>query len=458
MTGTGDDEDGATYGATTQAAIRRPRMWWGRKGTAAKVEAYTRISFQFFPVIQLVTALFSLAPVPAGSALPVAGAVLVHTAIGLRLTGQALDWGAGRRAQPRRLLCLYVVWSFVGAAIAALVLVKLPADPPDAYFTACAGTFVLFLAFGCGLGVLALRTHRQSMAAVAVATLGGWLLGSALLPAPAAAALALSTLLSAGGLTLASRFSVWLLHAVYELDEARHTRARLAVAEERLRFGRDLHDVLGRNLSVIALKSELAVRLARRDRPEAVEQMEEVQRIAQESQREVREVVRGYREPDLFTELLGAQGVLSAAGITCTVTGTPTGLPRPVQAALAWVVREAVTNVLRHGNAAHCRIALTVVPAGPRAKDRPAVAELTVENDGVPTATASSAGSPASTGGHGLAGLRERLAAEQGTLEAGPAGKSAFRLVARVPVPAGEVAEAGVPAGEATERARQELE
>ncbi|MFJ3563625.1 sensor histidine kinase [Streptomyces diastaticus] len=446
-------EDEGSYGATAQAAIRRPRSWWGRKGTAAKVEAYTRISFQFFPVIQLLTALFSLAPVPARSALPVAGAVLVHTVAGFRLTGQALDWAAGRRAQPRRLLGAYATWSFVGAALSALVLVKLPSEPPDTYYTACAGTFVLFLAFGCGLCVLVLPRNRQSLVAVLVATFGGCALGSLLLPAPAAAALALSTLFSSGGLTLASRFSVWLLHAVYELDEARHTRARLAVAEERLRFGRDLHDVLGRNLSVIALKSELAVQLARRERPEAVEQMAEVQRIAQESQREVREVVRGYREADLFTELLGAQGVLSAAGITCTVTGTPTGLPRRVQAALAWVVREAVTNVLRHGNAAHCRIALTVPPEN-RPGDRPAVAELTVENDGVPSPSASPDGA---TGGHGLAGLRERLAAERGTLEAGPAGASAFRVVARVPVPAQDApGPAGVP--RPAEPGRQEQE
>ncbi|WP_436737678.1 sensor histidine kinase [Streptomyces sp. BBFR102] len=451
MTGTGE----STYGATARAAIRRPRSWWGRKSTAAKVESYTRISFQIFPVIQLLTALFMLAPVPAGIALPVAGAVLVHAALGHRLAGRALDWAAGRRAQPRRLLGVYGAWSFVGAALAALLLVALPDGPPDAYYTACAATYSLLLAFGCGLGVLALRTHRQSVVAVGVATLGGLLLGLPLMPTPAAAALALSALLSSGGLTLASRFSVWLLQAVYELDEARHTRARLAVAEERLRFGRDLHDVLGRNLSVIALKSELAVRLARRERPEAVGQMEEVQRIARESQREVREVVRGYREADLFTELLGARGVLSAAGITCTVSGSPAGLPRPVQAALAWVVREAVTNVLRHGNAEHCRIVLTVTPQGPGAKGRPAVAELTVENDGAPTPSASPAGP---TGGHGLAGLRERLAAEQGSLEAGPAGKSAFRVVARVPVPAGDVAEAGVPAGDAVRSARGEVE
>ena len=86
---------------------------------------------------------------------------------------------------------------------------------------------------------------------------------------------------------------------LWEAERAREVETRLAVAEERLRFGRDLHDVLGRNLSVISLKSELAVQLARRGRPEAVEQMIEVQRIAQESQREVRAVVRGYREADL---------------------------------------------------------------------------------------------------------------------------------------------------------------
>ena len=108
---------------------------------------------------------------------------------------------------------------------------------------------------------------------------------------------------AAGFLAFTCAFSVWLLNAVYELDEARETRARLAVAEERLRFGRDLHDVMGRNLAVIALKSELAVQLARRGRPEAVDQMIEVQRIAQESQREVRDVVRGYREADLGVEL-----------------------------------------------------------------------------------------------------------------------------------------------------------
>jgi two-component system sensor histidine kinase DesK len=83
---------------------------------------------------------------------------------------------------------------------------------------------------------------------------------------------------------------------LWETERARDVKARLAVAEERLRFGRDLHDLMGRNLAVIGLKAEPAVQLGRRGRPEAVEQMIEVHRLAQESQRKVRAVVRGYRE------------------------------------------------------------------------------------------------------------------------------------------------------------------
>ena len=97
------------------------------------------------------------------------------------------------------------------------------------------------------------------------------------------------------------RPSAWSLGVMWQAEEARDLQARLAVAEERLRFGRDLHDVLGRNLAVIALKSELAVELAQRGRPEAVDQMVEVQRIARTRSRRYGDVVRGYREADLST-------------------------------------------------------------------------------------------------------------------------------------------------------------
>lgn len=229
----------------------------------------------------------------------------------------------------------------------------------------------------------------------------------------------------AGFSLLASRCSAWTLSVLWEAERARDVEARLAVAEERLRFGRDLHDVMGRDLAVIALKAELAVQLGRRGRPEAVEQMIEVQRLAQESQREVRAVVRGYRGADLGAELAGAQGVLTAAGIDCTISGSAEGLPAPVQSALGWVVREAATNVLRHGDARRCAVTVDVTDGR---------AVLTVENDGLPES--SPAGPPGSgLAGSGLAGLRERLADLNGTLRAGPADGGRFRLTAEVPLP-----------------------
>ncbi|WP_354387473.1 sensor histidine kinase [Streptomyces atratus] len=219
------------------------------------------------------------------------------------------------------------------------------------------------------------------------------------------------------------RPGVWSLSVMWQAEKARDLQARLAVAEERLRFGRDMHDVLGRNLAVIALKSELAVELAQRGRAEAVDQMVEVQRIARASQQEVRDVVRGYREADLSTELVGAQGVLKAAGIVCEVTGDGGGqLPAAVQSALGWAVREAATNVLRHGDPRLCTIRLSASADG---------VVLDVENDGAPCVAAGESGS-------GLAGLRERLGALDGSLDAGPVGDGMFRLTARIPLTRGE--------------------
>ncbi|GAA2343972.1 histidine kinase [Streptomyces kunmingensis] len=245
---------------------------------------------------------------------------------------------------------------------------------------------------------------------------------------------------------LTARCSAWNLSVMWESEHAREVEARLAVAEERLRFGRDLHDVMGRNLAVVALKSELAVQLARRGRTEdAVTQMIEVQRIARDSQKEVRDVVRGYREADLEAELGGVRGVLSAAGIDCTVTGSAAGLPPEVQSVLGWVVREATTNVLRHGDAKSCRV---------RLENGTRQVVLTVENDGVGN-TGEAGTAVSGNRGSGLAGLRERLAALEGTLEAGVVSEGVFRVTASVPLTAaGDAAKAaGVPAADAAETA-----
>ncbi|MFJ6798835.1 sensor histidine kinase [Streptomyces sp. NPDC091268] len=390
--------------------------WWKNRSSTQKVELYTRWSFHFFAALQGFAMLVGLAP-EGRRALLWVGPAGVQVALCGLLASRALDWVLGRRGQPTRLAAALVALTAVLTA-AALFLRSSGTITHEAVAPALVANMV---AFATGSLTLALRRARH-MAYVAP--------GAALATAVAAAAAGLpggeavgygvGILLTSLLLTLACGFSSWLLKTVTELDRARELQAQLAVAEERLRFGRDLHDVMGRNLAVIALKSELAVQLARRGRPEAVDQMVEVQRIARESQKEVRDVVRGYREADLAAELEGARGVLTAAGMECRVeTEAGRALPAEVQSALGWVVREATTNVLRHGDARHCVIRLT----GP---DTEAGLTLLVENDGAPEA-------PVGPPGSGLAGLRERLAAVDGTLEAGPVGGGRYRLTAVVP-------------------------
>ncbi|MEU6550802.1 histidine kinase [Streptomyces sp. NPDC046915] len=394
----------------------RPAGWWRRKSTPEKVETYTRWSFHFFALVEVTVVglpVFS----QTGPRLATVLLLMVcgHATAAAVTASRALDWTRGRREQPLRTLWMLAAVTAVAAVTAIGVAERGPKG--DGVDTAADTIFGIVLVFGAGTIALGVRNRRRVFAIVAGFSAGASVAFPMGMPGADTLVTMVMVLLGAGFLAFTSIFSIWLLDAVYELDAARETRARLAVAEERLRFGRDLHDVLGRNLSVISLKSELAVQLARRGRPEAVEQMIEVQRIAQESQREVREVVRGYREADLGVELLGAQGVLAAAGIDCEITGNADGLPPDVQSALGWVVREATTNVLRHGDAGRCAVGLRV---------REGSVVLTVENDGV--------AGPGGSGGSGLAGLRERLAAVDGTLEAGPVGADGFRLVAEVPL------------------------
>ncbi|MEU6181994.1 sensor histidine kinase [Streptomyces coeruleorubidus] len=406
--------------------MRGPGRWWRGQSTPEKVETYTRWSFHSFAVVEFFfVGITSVAPL----GMRLGGLVLllvgVHAVVCVATVSRALDWTRGRRPQPVRLL-----WTLAAVTAAvAFATIGIAERGPDheSAGTAAGAVFGVVLIFGPGIIALGVRGRRWAFGIAGAFAMGACLVLFAL-GASALTAIITAVMVLSGGvfLAFAAVFSVWLLNAVYEIDEARENRTRLAVAEERLRFGRDLHDVMGRNLAVIALKSELAVQLAQRDRPEAVAQMVEVQRLAQESQREVREVVRGYREADLGSELAGAQGVLTAAGIDCTVSGsTAAGLPVAVQSALGWVVREAATNVLRHGDARRCAVRLRVM-------ERHVV--LSVENDGVTEAGGGHSGSSGPSGS-GLAGLRERLAEIDGTLEAGPVGKGLFRLTAEIPLP-----------------------
>jgi two-component system, NarL family, sensor histidine kinase DesK len=221
------------------------------------------------------------------------------------------------------------------------------------------------------------------------------------------------------------RVSEWMLVLVWELDAARTVQARLSVAEERLRFARDFHDVLGRNLTLIAVTSDLAAGLARRGDPDAVDKMLQVHSIAHESARGVREVVTGYRAADLDTELTGARSVLRAAGITTRIIGDSTCIPGDAQVAFAWVLREATTNVIRHSNATTCTIELGIDPATEAGAADTAV--LRIHNDGAPPLD------PSHPPGHGLAGLRERVKNSGGHLAAGPEPGGRFTVEARLP-------------------------
>jgi two-component system sensor histidine kinase DesK len=214
-----------------------------------------------------------------------------------------------------------------------------------------------------------------------------------------------------------------LRHLNLELGQARDEIARLAVNDERLRFARDLHDLLGHSLSVIALKSELAGRLLPGRPADAAEHVRDIEAVSRRSLAEVREAVAGYRRPTLPGELAGARATLQAAGIEVQADPPPAALPPDAEAVLAWAVREGTTNVLRHAGAQRVRIALAVEGADARL-------EL-VDDGGGPE------GERAPGTGTGLAGLAERVARVRGRLDAAPDPAGGFRLSVSVPLEAG---------------------
>ena len=178
---------------------------------------------------------------------------------------------------------------------------------------------------------------------------------------------------------------------------------RLAKVAERERIARDLHDVLGHTLSVIVLKSELASRLVEHDQARAKAEMAEVEQIARDALAEVRHAIRGYRTGSLAEEFARARATLETAGIqtqceTDQIRRDGSKLSAAQETVLALVVREAVTNVVRHSGARNCRIIF-----GQDARSY----NLRIEDDG--------RGGTAEEG-NGLRGMRERVEALYGTM------------------------------------------
>ncbi len=210
---------------------------------------------------------------------------------------------------------------------------------------------------------------------------------------------------------------VWWLKAVTDLDYSRRVAAELATARERLRLADDLHDILGHALEVVAFKSELASRLLDVDGERAKAEMEEVQRVARSSLTEVRALVRDARATDLAAELAGARTVLDSAGIELVVRGDPATVTGPARSVLGRVLREAMTNVLRHADPRRCTIEIEVADGAAR---------LRVVNDGVGPGSAG-------IGGTGLKALGRYLDDHSGRLDAGPGPDGTFHVDAVLP-------------------------
>ncbi|HEY3883147.1 MAG TPA: sensor histidine kinase [Trebonia sp.] len=229
------------------------------------------------------------------------------------------------------------------------------------------------------------------------------------------------------------------LELTMELNRAREEVAQLAVNEERLRLARDMHDLTGQSLSMITLKSELAVRLLSRlpdgpERDRVRDEIEQVAAVSRQTLHDIREAVSGYRRPNLAVEIITARAALVSAGIAADdepeltlLSGT---FDPDAEAALAWCLREAVTNVVRHSAAKNCHIGLT---------RRRSALSLTVRDDGVGHAPcpAAAAGDPVPARplpeGSGLRGMSERLSAVGGSLELRPDQRPGFCLIATVP-------------------------
>lgn len=380
--------------------------WWRRRSRAARFDLSVRIPlYAGFVVVPLLIG-GRLGPLLGERALPVAALAAAQALTAVVLLHKGLESHLGKGPRPGRSI----------AVVAALTVATAAAGWPAYDRSAGSLTFTLLVLIGAVLAALSPVVRPALLSGIGLL---GWLAAGALtgFREVTADGAGVRFLLIAVAVAAAYRVTIWMLDLIWQLEASQQVQAELAVAEERLRFARDLHDVVGRTLSVVALKAELAARLSRRGRPEAAEEMLEVRRIAQESLAELRTVVSGLRTAHFDAELAGARSLLASAGIDCVVTGTSAGLSPQSRTALGWAVREATTNVLRHSEATQCAI---VVDRGPAGEVR-----LTMENNGT-------AGDRVRLG-NGLTGLRERIAGVGGTVEVSREPPDRFRVEVSVP-------------------------
>jgi two-component system sensor histidine kinase DesK len=309
----------------------------------------------------------------------------------------ALPWRSPRYA-----------WSAVGAMAAAASVLTVRSD----------SNWAMLFIFTASLAAALMPPRVNRMAVFGCVAL---LVGSL-----AVAGDAFGDIIGYGTTTLGIGILLTLFHELQDkneqLDAARTELARLAVGAERERFARDLHDLLGQTLSVIALKAELAGRLADADPAGAQREINEVRDVARTALGEVRDAVGGYRRPTLDQELDGARAALAAAGVRAEVIRDSVALAPEIDSALAWTVREGATNVIRHAGATVCEIRIAATLEG---------AQVEIRDDGPGDCGSLDAGrSP----GSGLTGLAERVKGLGGAVDAGPLREGGFRLAMTVPL------------------------
>jgi len=298
------------------------------------------------------------------------------------------------------------------AFVLALIAIAIVVAQPTVDWT------VLFIATGTATGRIRPARSAVTATALTAAVATVMLLGT---DAPVIDAIESGFEVLLAGILVLS-FSE-LDRMVAELRVARSGAERAAASEERLRIARDMHDLLGHSLSVIALKAELARRLVDRAPAQAVLELRDVESVARDSLRDVREAVAGFRRVTLDTELAGARMALGAAGVTVDIRTPDAILDEATDGLLGWIVREGTTNVVRHSGARRCSIDIAIA-------DNRATLEIVDDGHG----THAAAGSPGAPEGNGLRGIRERVDAAGGRLDAGPAAGRGFRLWASIPL------------------------
>ncbi len=364
--------------------MNRLAAWWRGLTGPAKFRLYTRLSLQGGIVVAVVSIASSGTDVWPIVGIAVAGAA---TIVAIEAQPELATWSTpsmARWALPAATVVLVSVWAVFA------VVANVTDDPALLEAARGAGSGAAVLAMLAILPFVA-RTWPL-VAAVSVAT--GLVFG-----APSG-----DQLRTTGAVLLIGVFVVglthltlWGLRMVDDIERTKDVEAELQLAEERLRFARDLHDVVGRSFSAIAVKSELAATLSRTgDADRATAEMNEVKAIAVESMEEMRTLVRGYRDIDLDGEVAGARSLLSSTGCTLVLEGDTSRVPADLHELAAWVVREGTTNIVKHSSAT--RAVLALGPVG-----------MSLRNDGAATSVHGERS--------GLVGLAERLSARGATLD-----------------------------------------